>query len=199
MIKNGKLIIAAAVLFGVADISFATELKSVLSQIDAFQTQAGAPKLAASALSAAPSAATAVKADLGPTISGWKQAALKAADGTGITVDYITATTNKDVIAKTVWVNVYTGDTAAHKIRVVLINYVYVVAGQSPVKEMQQVDLQPNGAGKYSARLNSVVVSEGVYTYGGNRYRQEISVVKDGVWLKDPISNSNNFKFTMTN
>jgi len=98
------------------------------------------------------------------------------------------------VIAAPVWVNVEGRNLG--NVRVVLMNY-YVTPGPVMLHDTQQMDLQYAGGIRFSGQFQKVLMSEGTYMYGGNLYRQELAVVADGKWLRDPVSNTSNFKFQL--
>lgn len=168
--------------------------------VSSLELAAGA-EIAAQAPAAAPAvnAEKSVKYDPGVTVGGWKHANLKAADGTVISIDYTPITAPNYVLANPVWVNIWFSGPAPRQVTAILSNFLYVTAGPSPVKDTQQVTLYHAGGGKYTGQFQRVLLSEGVYSYGGNIYRQEIAIMKDGAWLKDPLNGTHNFKFRMTN
>ncbi len=124
----------------------------------------------------------------------WKHVKLTASDGTRITVDYSVLDLAGSVIAAPVWVNVEGGKLG--NVRVVLMNY-YVTQGPVMLHDTQQIDLKYSGGVRFTGQFQKVLMSEGTYMYGGNLYRQELAVVADGKWLRDPVSNTSNFKFQL--
>lgn len=161
--------------------------------------EAGAIEAAIPAAGAAANAEKSVKYDAGVTEGAWKRANLRATDGTAITVDYVPITAPNYTMANPVWVNLWLNDGGSHRIRVILTNFLVTSGGPAVVKETQQVWLSPAGNGRYTGQFQRIMLSEGIYTYGGNLYRQELVVEKDGVLLKDPINGTNSFKFQMSN
>lgn len=163
--------------------------------------EAGAAAAEISAPPAGPAmnAEKAVKYDAGVTEGAWKRANLRAADGTAIAVDYVPITAPNYTMANPVWVNLWVNDGGSHRIRVILTNFLVTSGGPAVVKETQQVWLSPAGSGRYTGQFQRIMLSEGVYTYGGRLYRQELAVEKDGVMLKDPVNGTNSFKFQMNN
>ncbi len=128
--------------------------------------------------------------DITKTPNLWKQASLKAADGTVITVDYTPMSAGKEIImAEPVWVSVMSPGHQMRKVRVVLINY---FEDSDQTKEIQTLDLTPVQSYTFKARAQSIALREMVYAF-----RQEIAVVVDGNWLVDPVTGGHNFKFNM--
>lgn len=161
--------------------------------------EAGAADIATPAAGGAANAEKAVKYDAGVTEGAWKRANLRATDGTAIAVDYVPITAPNYVMANPVWVNLWVNDGGSHRIRAILTNFLVTSGGPAVVKETQQVWLTHAGDGRYTGQFQRVMLSEGVYSYGGNLYRQELVVEKDGVMLKDPVNGTNSFKFQMSN
>lgn len=127
----------------------------------------------------------------------WKHVQLTAADGTSITVDYLVQDLAGSVIAAPVWVNVSGRNfNNVGNVRVLLINY-YLTSGPIQLEDTQQLDLKYSGGYRFTGQLQKVLMSEGTYMYGGNIFRQELAVVVDGKWLRDPVSNTSNFKFQL--
>lgn len=127
----------------------------------------------------------------------WKHVRLTAADGTAITVDYTVQDLAGSVIASPVWINVSGRDfNKVGNVRVLLINY-YLTSGPIQLEDTQQLDLKYAGGSRFTGQLQKVLMSEGTYMYGGNIFRQELAVVVDGKWLRDPVSGTNNFKFQL--
>jgi hypothetical protein len=177
-----------------------TAAKAADGAADLLYKEAGAAaEFAVPAAGKAVSAEKTVKYDAGVTVGVWKRANLKAADGTIIAVDYTPITAPNYVLANPVWVNLWVNDGGAHRIRAILSNFLVTSGGPAVVKETQQVWLTAAGNGRYTGQFQRVMLSEGVYTYGGRLYRQELVVEKDGAMLKDPINGTQSFKFQMTN
>lgn len=129
---------------------------------------------------------------------GWRHVKFTAADGTGITVDYSVQDLTGSVIAAPVWINVSGGNfNNVGNVRVVLMNYYFFPNGPVKLHDTQQLDLKYSGGPRFTGQFQKVLMSEGTYMYGGNIFRQELAVVVDGKWLRDPVSNTNNFKFQL--
>lgn len=170
------------------------------SAVSALQAAAGgSPAAQVPAPAAAAGADKAEKYDQGVTEGDWKHANLAAADGSVISIDYIPITAPDYVLANPVWVNVWFSGPAPKKVTAILSNFLYVTSGPSPVKDTEQVTLYHAGGGRYTGRFQRVLLSEGVYSYGGNIYRQELAINRDGEWLRDPVNGTHNFRFQMNN
>lgn len=140
-----------------------------------------------------------MKYGAGVTEGAWKRANLRATDGTAITVDYTPITAPNYVMANPVWVNVWLNDSSSHRIRAILTNFLVTIGGPAVVKDTQQVWLTAAGNGRYTGQFQRVLLYEGIYTYGGNLYRQELVVEKDGAMLMDPVNGTRSFRFQMSN
>lgn len=194
MNNTNKMIILAALALACGTAANAAEGAAGLLYKEAGSAEAVIP-----AAGPAANAEKAVKYDAGVTEGAWKRANLRATDGTAIAVDYVPITAPNYTMANPVWVNLWVNDGGSHRIRVILTNFLVTSGGPAVVKETQQVWLSPAGNGRYTGQFQRIMLSEGIYTYGGKLYRQELVVEKDGVMLKDPVNGTNSFKFQMNN
>lgn len=177
---NNKVLSAVVLLLGLSGVSFAVGSAALAGM--QMPSEAQVPFV---------SAPETVKSEK----DAWKHVSLVAADGTRITVDYSVLDLGGSVIATPVWVNVEGAN--AGKVRVVLMNYYFFPNGSLKLRDTQQIDLKYAGGSRFTGELQKVLLSEGTYMYGGNLFRQELAVMVNGQWLRDPISNTNNFKFQL--
>ena len=183
--KNNILTAAAVLLAGLSGFSFAGG-----------PALSGLNLLASDRQQAAPVPAAVPAPEIAKSRQeNWRHVRLVAADGTVVTVDYSVLDLVGSVIAAPVWVNVEGRNLG--NVRVVLLNYYAFQNGPLKLQDTQQTDLKYAGGTRFTGQFQKVLMSEGTYMYGGNLFRQELSVVVNGKWLRDPISNTNNFKFQM--
>jgi hypothetical protein len=131
-------------------------------------------------------------ATLNQSDDNWCHVGLSATDGTTINVDYqVNGPYGRGSYYQLshVWVNVSNNKVNSNaKVRAVLIH-------KNQSATTYQLDLQSAGSGRFSGSLNAD------QSITGNTYDQtsdEIAVVVNGQWLKDPISRNNNFKFNFS-
>ncbi len=150
--------------------------------------------------------------------SGWSHVLLKSAEGTGVSIDYVshyieshdykpTNVDYADPVYANVWGDNLTGDEA---VRVVFMNYEF--CDRRVVPYTYTLDLHWFGD-HFSGNLSHDATIERSYLkfpsgsqrintrfsgYGGNHpWCQDIAVVVDGVWQTDPLAHGNNFQFDM--
>lgn len=140
---------------------------------------------------------------IGAQADEWKHNYLRSSDGADISVDYKYMSERASIFASPVWLNVLlpAGVHCPTSLRVVFENH-YDLVGfhQNTLEKQHIVDLYAaSSVGsrcRYTGRLPFVLLSSSQRSYGYN-YRQELSLVVNGRWLKDPISNSTTFKLKM--
>lgn len=156
-------------------------------------------------------------AALRASADSWSHINLRSADQTSINVDYVphflSDTSHKPT-------NIYTADpihinvmgsrlTGAQHVRVIVSNYEVTPENQWYLEAMYTLDLTWCGH-HYTGELREAKLSRSHIPidykpmtirrqgYGGiTSFTQDLSVVVDGVWLQDPISQSHNFKFNL--
>lgn len=130
----------------------------------------------------------------------WRQSSFTSSDGTGIAVGYSPISLGGSIIASPVRIEVRRSYfRGTEKVRAVVMNYYDSSAmPQGQIQETQTLDLQYDGHGGFYGELSGkVLLSESHIGYGYN-FRQELAVVVDGVWLKDPLNGTSNFRFKMS-
>ncbi len=140
----------------------------------------------------------------------WKHVQLKSANDVFISVDYqiISGAIGSGLrgpigeIAQSIWVNLYSSAfKRSDKVRVVLINHTSVDVLGRVIKDPQvfQVPLKYVGDQHFTAQLPdlvSYVSAQRGWAEGANQ--QELAVLVNDDWLKDPVSGESNFKFQLS-
>ena len=134
--------------------------------------------------------------------AGWSHVTLVGADATHISIDYQQGSDSGGYLAKPVWINVDLPASAdcATSGQAVLLDRFDSVGGAHEFA-VDKIDLTSSGEPcRLTGSLGSPYGGTGslyIGFFGGGAYRQELAVVIDNRWLVDPISGSNNFKFSM--
>lgn len=125
--------------------------------------------------------------------SDWKRIQLTSANGTQVNLDYKISCQQYSLgpacNVYPLWVNVIGGNVRQDsRVRIVLKNLPMDNHGMYVNRETDVVDLNFAEGARFTAPVR---MSTNAF-----RHFQEISVVVDGHWLRDPMSGSGNFQFS---
>jgi len=132
----------------------------------------------------------------------WKHAQLVSAEGVAIDVDYTvksdtfngcykcTLFTRSDAL----WINVTAPNLSeGDKVRAVLVNKGKFATASDVIHfETKEIDLTYAGNGRFTADAGSLRIWGSGYA-GAETFTLEVALVVNGTWLKDPMSQTNNF------
>jgi hypothetical protein len=133
------------------------------------------------------------------TQDDWKHARLQSAEGVRISIDYQISVTHPSesetlVQATPAWINVTFPGACPSATRTVVSSFLGDPGELLSEVSSEQIDLiLQRGDCRFSAELGKLTVAQGNES-GGINLAQKVSIVADGNWLTDPVSNSHDFQ-----